>query len=157
MTTTLSTTIVESLKSTGETLSIAESLTGGALTSEIVSVPGASHILKGSIVAYSVEIKVHELSVSQDIIDKVGVVSEEVALAMADGVKARMNSTWSIASTGVAGPGPHHGIPAGTVWLAIVGPDTRETVKLALEGDRERVRRGAVESALGLFARILAP
>ena len=105
MTTTLSTTIVESLKSTGETLSIAESLTGGALTSEIVSVPGASHILKGSIVAYSVEIKVHELSVSQDIIDKVGVVSEEVALAMADGVKARMNSTWSIASTGVAGPG----------------------------------------------------
>ncbi|MEY2679737.1 MAG: hypothetical protein RLZZ160_815 [Actinomycetota bacterium] len=157
MTTTLSTTIVESLKSTGETLSIAESLTGGALTSEIVSVPGASHILKGSIVAYSVEIKVHELSVSQDIIDKVGVVSEEVALAMADGVKARMNSTWSIASTGVAGPGPHHGIPAGTVWLAIVGPDTRETVKLALEGDRERVRRGAVESALGVFARILAP
>jgi nicotinamide-nucleotide amidase len=157
MTTTLSTTIVESLKSKGETLSIAESLTGGALTSEIVSVPGASHILKGSIVAYSVEIKVHELSVSQDIIDKVGVVSEEVALAMADGVKARMNSTWSIASTGVAGPGPHHGIPAGTVWLAIVGPDTRETVKLALEGDRERVRRGAVESALGVFARILAP
>jgi nicotinamide-nucleotide amidase len=157
MTTSLSTTIVESLKSTGETLSIAESLTGGALTSEIVSVPGASHILKGSIVAYSVEIKVHELSVSQDIIDKVGVVSEEVALAMADGVKARMNSTWSIASTGVAGPGPHHGIPAGTVWLAIVGPDTRETVKLALEGDRERVRRGAVESALGVFARILAP
>jgi len=157
MTTTLSTTIVESLKSTGETLSIAESLTGGALTSEIVSVPGASHILKGSIVAYSVEIKVHELSVSQNIIDKVGVVSEEVALAMADGVKARMNSTWSIASTGVAGPGPHHGIPAGTVWLAIVGPDTRETVKLALEGDRERVRRGAVESALGVFARILAP
>lgn len=157
MTTTLSTTIVESLKSTGETLSIAESLTGGALTSEIVSVPGASHILKGSIVAYSVEIKVHELSVSQDIIDKVGAVSEEVALAMADGVKARMNSTWSIASTGVAGPGPHHGIPAGTVWLAIVGPDTRETVKLALEGDRERVRRGAVESALGVFARILAP
>lgn len=157
MTTTLSTTIVESLKSTGETLSIAESLTGGALTSEIVSVPGASHVLKGSIVAYSVEIKVHELSVSQDIIDKVGVVSEEVALAMADGVKARMNSTWSIASTGVAGPGPHHEIPAGTVWLAIVGPDTRETVKLALEGDRERVRRGAVESALGVFARILAP
>ncbi len=154
---TLSSTIVESLKSKGESLSVAESITGGALTSEIVSVPGASHILRGSIVAYSVEIKVHALSVSQDIIDKVGVVSEEVALAMADGVKARMNSTWSIASTGVAGPGPHHGIPAGTVWLAIAGPDTRETVKLALEGDRERVRRGAVESALGVFARILAP
>jgi nicotinamide-nucleotide amidase len=153
---TLSSTIVESLKSKGESLSVAESITGGALTSEIVSVPGASHILKGSIVAYSVEIKMRELSVPQELIDRAGVVSEEVALAMADGIRARMNTTWSIASTGVAGPGPHQGIAAGTVWLAIVGPNTRETVKLALEGDRETVRRGAVESALGVFARILS-
>ena len=154
---TLSSAIVESLKSRVETLSIAESITGGALTSEIVNIPGASHILKGSIVAYSVEIKVRELSVSQELIDRAGVVSEEVALAMANGIRARMNTTWSIASTGVAGPGPHQGIAAGTVWLAIVGPDTRETVRLALDGDREKVRRGAVESALGVFARILAP
>jgi nicotinamide-nucleotide amidase len=153
---TLSSTIVESLKSKGESLSVAESITGGALTSEIVSVPGASHILKGSIVAYSVEIKMRELSVPQELIDRASVVSEEVALAMADGIRARMNTTWSIASTGVAGPGPHQGIAAGTVWLAIVGPNTRETVKLALEGDRETVRRGAVESALGVFARILS-
>ena len=153
---TLSSAIIESLKLKGESLSIAESITGGALTSEIVSVPGASHILKGSIVAYSVEIKMRELSVPQELIDRAGVVSEEVALAMADGIRARMNTTWSIASTGVAGPGPHHGIAAGTVWLAIVGPNTRETVKLALEGDRETVRRGAVESALGVFARILS-
>ena len=153
---TLSSTIVESLKSKGESLSVAESITGGALTSEIVSVPGASHILKGSIVAYSVEIKMRELSVPQELIDRAGVVSEEVALAMADGIRARLNTTWSIASTGVAGPGPHQGIAAGTVWLAIVGPNTRETVKLALEGDRETVRRGAVESALGVFARILS-
>ena len=153
---TLSSTIVESLKSKGESLSVAESITGGALTSEIVSVPGASHILKGSIVAYSVEIKMRELSVPQELIDRASVVSEEVALAMADGIRARMNTTWSIASTGVAGPGPHQGIAGGTVWLAIVGPDTRETVKLALEGDRETVRRGAVESALGVFARILS-
>ena len=153
---TLSSTIVESLKSKGESLSVAESITGGALTSEIVSVPGASHILKGSIVAYSVEIKMRELSVPQELIDRAGVVSEEVALGMADGIRARMNTTWSIASTGVAGPGPHQGIAAGTVWLAIVGPNTRETVKLALEGDREKVRRGAVESALGVFARILS-
>ena len=154
--TSLSSTIVETLSERGESLSIAESVTGGALTSEIVSAPGASHILKGSIVAYSVEIKIRELSVSQELIDRAHVVSEEVALAMAYGIRARMNTTWSIASTGVAGPGPHHGIPAGTVWLAIVGPDTRETVKLALDGNREKVRRGAVESALGVFARILS-
>lgn len=147
--------IVESLTSRKETLSIAESLTGGALSSEIVEVPGASHILKGSIVAYSNEIKVRELSVPEKLIEESGVVSEDVALAMANGIKARMATTWAISATGVAGPGAHHGVPAGTVWVAIVGPEIRETVKLALEGDRSTVRRGAVESALGVFARIL--
>ena len=147
--------IVESLTSRKETLSIAESLTGGALSSEIVAVPGASHILKGSIVAYSNEIKVRELSVPEKLIEEAGAVSEDVALAMADGIKARMATTWAISATGVAGPGAHHGVPAGTVWLAIVGPEIRETVKLALDGDRSTVRRGAVESALGVFARIL--
>ena len=147
--------IVSSLTARHETLSLAESLTGGALSSEIVAIPGASHILKGSIVAYSTEIKVRELSVPQELIDKHGVVSEDVALAMADGIKARMATTWAISVTGVAGPGAHHGIPAGTVWLAIVGPKIRETVKLALDGDRSAVRRGAVESALGVLARIL--
>ena len=147
--------IVASLTARKETLSIAESLTGGALSSEIVDVSGASHVLKGSIVAYSNEIKVRELSVPEKLIDEDGVVSEDVALAMAEGIKARMATTWAISATGVAGPGPHHGVPAGTVWLAFIGPEIRETVKLALDGDRSTVRRGAVESALGVFARIL--
>lgn len=147
--------IVSTLTARNETLSIAESLTGGALTSAIVDVSGASHILKGSIIAYSIDIKVRELSVPQDLIERDGAVSEEVALKMAEGIRSRMATTWSIASTGVAGPGAHHGIPAGTVWLAFVGPTIEETVKLALDGDRSAVRRGAVESALGVFARIL--
>ena len=147
--------IVSILTDRKETLSIAESLTGGALTSAIVDVVGASHILKGSIIAYSIDIKVRELSVPQETIDRDGVVSEEVALKMAEGIRSRMATTWSMASTGVAGPGAHHGIPAGTVWLAFVGPEGKETVKLALDGDRSAVRRGAVESALGAFARIL--
>jgi len=147
--------IVASLTARKETLSIAESLTGGALSSEIVDVSGASHVLKGSIVAYSNEIKVRELSVPEKLIDEDGVVSEDVALAMAEGIKARMATTWAISATGVAGPGAHHGVPAGTVWLAFIGPEIRETVKLALDGDRSTVRRGAVESALGVFARIL--
>lgn len=147
--------IVSTLTARKETLSVAESLTGGALTSAIVDVSGASHILKGSIIAYSIDIKVRELSVPQDLIERDGAVSEEVALKMAEGIRSRMATTWSIASTGVAGPGAHHGIPAGTVWLAFVGPTIEETVKLALDGDRSAVRRGAVESALGVFARIL--
>jgi nicotinamide-nucleotide amidase len=147
--------IVETLRTRHEDLACAESLTGGALSSEIISVPGASHVFKGSIIAYSPEIKVRELSVSQESINSHGVVSESVALEMADGVRARMGTSWAVSATGVAGPGPSHDIPAGTVWLALVGPSHRETLKLALYGDRESVRRGAVESALGLLARIL--
>lgn len=147
--------IVTTLTQRNETLSIAESLTGGALSSEIVSIAGASHIFKGSIVAYSVDIKIRELSVPRELIEESGVVSEEVAIAMAIGIRSRMATSWGISATGVAGPGAHHGIPAGTVWLAVVGPHVRESVKLALDGDRSTVRRGAVESALGVFARIL--
>ena len=147
--------IVEVLTARAQTLSMAESLTGGALTSEIVNVSGASHVLRGSIVAYSVDIKVRDLGVPRELIDSEGVVSESVAVAMAEGVRSRMETTWAISATGVAGPGAHHGTPAGTVWIAIIGPGVRETVKLALEGDRSAVRRGAVESALGVFARIL--
>ena len=147
--------IVSTLTTRNETLGIAESLTGGALSSEIVSVPGASHIFKGSIVAYSIDIKIRELFVASELIAAHGVVSEEVALAMAAGIRSRMATTWGISATGVAGPGAHDGIPSGTVWLAVIGPNLQETVKLALEGDRSAVRLGAVESALGVFARIL--
>jgi nicotinamide-nucleotide amidase len=147
--------IVATLTDRNETLSVAESLTGGALSSEIVSIAGASHVFTGSIVAYSVDIKIRELSVPQELIDEHGTVSEEVALAMATGIKSRMSTTGGISTTGVAGPGAHHGIPSGTVWLAFVGPNLRETVKLVVEGDRSAVRRGAVESALGVFARNL--
>jgi nicotinamide-nucleotide amidase len=147
--------IVEELTSRGETLSIAESITGGALSSEIVDVPGASHVLRGAVVAYASDIKVRELAVPHELIESDGVVSESVAFAMAEGIRSRMETTWAISATGVAGPGTHHGIPAGTVWIAIIGPKVRESVKLALEGDRTAVRRGAVESALGVFARIL--
>ena len=152
---TIATEIVQILTARGETFSIAESLTGGALSSEIVDVPGASHVFRGAVVAYAEDVKVSELEVSRALIESDGVVSEKVALAMAEGVRTRMETTWAISATGVAGPGAHQGVPAGTVWIAIIGPQVRESVKLALEGDRYAVRRGAVESALGVFARIL--
>ena len=74
---------------------------------------------------------------------------------MADGIRSKFGSDWSIATTGVAGPGPSHGVAAGTVWIAILGPNTRESLLLSLAGDRDDVRRGAVESALATLARIL--
>lgn len=148
--------VVQLLRERNETITCAESITGGALTSELVSIPGASHVLKGSIIAYSTEVKVSELKVEPILIQEFGVVSEEVALAMARGVKAKFAAEWAISLTGVAGPGASHGVPAGTVWLALLGPGFEETVKLELMGEREMVRRGAVESALGVLERILS-
>jgi nicotinamide-nucleotide amidase len=148
--------IIETLKTRGETITCAESITGGALTSAIVSVPGASHVLKGSIIAYAPEIKVQELQIAPELIRDSGVVSEDVAIAMAAGARKKFAADWALGLTGVAGPGPSHEVPAGTVWLAVLGPNHQETVKLALSGDRENVRRGAVESALGVLARILS-
>jgi nicotinamide-nucleotide amidase len=88
-------------------------------------------------------------------IDLYGVVSEEIAIAMARAVRAKVGSTWSIATTGVAGPGRHHGIEAGTVWIAISGPE-EATERLALDDiGREQVRSGAVEGSLTLLGRIL--
>lgn len=148
--------IVQLLRDRHETITCAESITGGALTSALVSIPGASHVLRGSIVAYSSEIKIQELNVDSALIEEKGVVSEEVALAMATGVKKKFSANWAVALTGVAGPGASHGIPAGTVWLALLGPGVQETVKLEMTGEREIVRRGAVESALGVLERILS-
>jgi nicotinamide-nucleotide amidase len=148
--------IVQLLRDRHETITCAESITGGALTSALVSIPGASHVLRGSIVAYSSEIKIQELNVDSALIEEKGVVSEEVALAMATGVKNKFSANWAVALTGVAGPGASHGIPAGTVWLALLGPGVQETVKLEMTGEREMVRRGAVESALGVLERILS-
>ncbi|MEY3156216.1 MAG: hypothetical protein RL257_236 [Actinomycetota bacterium] len=148
--------VVALLQKRKETITFAESISGGALTSELVSVPGASHVLNGSVITYSNQSKIDELSVPANLISDFGVVSEEVAIAMAQGVRAKFAASWAVSTTGVAGPGPSHGVEAGTVWLAIVRPDHQETVKLEISGDRESVRRGAVESAVGVLARILS-
>jgi len=147
--------VVEALSARKETIAIAESLTGGALSSALTDVPGTSHVYVGSIIAYSVDIKSRELGVKKSTLENEGVVSEAVALEMADGIRSKFASTWAVSTTGVAGPGPSHGIPSGTVWIAIIGPGHRETIALALDGDRDAVRRGAVESALATLARIL--
>ena len=147
--------IVSTLTERKQTIAIAESLTGGGLSQALTDIPGTSHIFLGSIIAYSVDIKIRELGVKNSSIENFGVVSEEVAWEMANGIRSKFGSDWAISTTGVAGPGPSHGIPAGTVWIAIIGPSHREAIALALEGDRSAVRHGTIESALGTLARIL--
>ena len=148
--------VIDLLRERRQTISCAESITGGALTAALVSVSGASDVLLGSIVAYSKEIKISQLGLSAELIDDKGLVSKEVAIAMAKGARQRLGSSWAISSTGSAGPTALDGSSPGEIWIAILGPDRQESVKLSLNGARQEVISGAVESALTLLERILS-
>ena len=147
--------VIDLLRERRESISCAESITGGALTAALVSVSGASDVLLGSIVAYSKEIKISQLGLSAELINDKGLVSKEVAIAMAKGARQRLGSSWAISSTGSAGPTALVGSSPGEIWIAILGPDRQESVKLSLNGARQEVISGAVESALTLLERIL--
>ena len=146
--------VLEILTQRGETICVAESLTGGGLAEALSSLPGSSQIFRGSVTAYQVEIKNSVLKVPLELISEMGTASEEVAVSMAAGVKDLLGSTWSISTTGVAGPGPVDGVPAGTVWVAIEGPIS-QTLQLELSGTREIVRNATIAGAIAAFARIL--
>ena len=147
--------VIDLLRERRESISCAESITGGALTAALVSISGASDVLLGSIVAYSKEMKMNQLGLSAELIDEKGLVSKEVALEMAKGARQKLGSSWAISSTGSAGPRALDGSSPGEIWIAIVGPDRQESVKLSLNGARQEVINGAVESALTLLERIL--
>jgi nicotinamide-nucleotide amidase len=147
--------VIDLLRERRQSISCAESITGGALTAALVSVSGASDVLLGSIVAYSKEIKISQLGLSAELIDDKGLVSKEVAIAMAKGARQRLGSNWAISSTGSAGPTALDGSSPGEIWIAILGPDRQESVKFSLNGARQEVISGAVESAITLLERIL--
>ena len=147
--------LLSHLHHSSQTLAVAESVTGGAIAKAITDVPGSSSVFLGGLITYATDSKVALLGIPRELIDRHGVVSEEVAIEMARSVRERLGSTWGVATTGVAGPGPHHGVPAGQVWIAISGP-SEATERLSL-GDigRDHVRDGAVTGALALLGRIL--
>lgn len=106
-----------------QTLAIAESCTGGYVSHQITSVPGCSEYYFGSSVSYDNEVKSRFLGVDPKVIAEKGAVSEEVAIAMAVGIREKLGTTWGISTTGVAGPGggsPEK--PVGTVWIGVAGP-----------------------------------
>ena len=148
-------TIIEILRDRGESVSVAESLTAGGLGHALTQIPGASEVFFGGVVAYTADVKINLLNVPQELIETHSVVSEEVAIAMANGAREKFGTTWAIATTGIAGPGDYKGIREGTVWIAITGP-LQQTLHLQLDSGREGVRQGAISSAIGTFARILS-
>lgn len=134
------------LRERGWTIGVAESMTGGGVTARLTSLPGASAIVRGAIVAYAADLKGSLLGVD-DV--SAGLVSEPTALAMADGGRSRLDVDVAIAVTGSAGPDPLEQ-PAGTVVVAVATPDGAAARTLSLPGDRERVRAYASTAALHL-------
>ncbi len=146
--------VLDVLVRRGETLAVAESLTGGLLAATIVDVPGASRAFRGGVVAYATELKVVLAGVPVELLDKCGPVHPETAAAMAYGIRKRCQADWGLATTGVAGPDPQDGIPVGTVYVALSG--ARSVIRRRnLTGDRATIRTGTVDAALDLLATTL--
>ena len=136
--------LVELLTERGETLASAESLTAGLVAATVADTPGASAVLLGGVVAYARRSRSTCSACPPHLIDRVGTVDPDVAVAMAEGARSRLGATWALATTGVAGPGPAEGKPPGTVHIAVAGPSGTATRALELKGDRAAVRSGTV-------------
>jgi len=139
---------IGALRAAGATIATGESLTGGQVCATLVSVAGASDVVLGGIVAYAPQAKIDLIGVDAGLIDEHGTVHPDVAAQMAIGCRDRFGSTYGLATTGVAGPGPAEGKPAGTVHVAIAGPDGVHTTDLQLDGDRDTIRKGTVDALL---------
>jgi PncC family amidohydrolase len=147
--------VVGLLHERGETLTTAESLTGGGLGRAITTVPGASTVYLGGTIAYSNHIKRTHLGVSESTLTDYGAVSAECALEMAQGAVNRTGADWALSTTGVAGPDGQEGKPVGLVYVGVVGPEGVTALQLNLTGDREQVREQTIIAALNGLIDIL--
>jgi nicotinamide-nucleotide amidase len=146
--------VAKALKAQEATVAFAESCTGGMAGELLTTEPGASALFRGSIVAYSDEIKTGVLGVKPETIADFGAVSEPAAREMAEGAKRVCGSTVAVAVTGIAGPdGGSADKPVGTVSFAVCGPGTTRTSTKLFSGGRERVRTAAAYYALDLARR----
>lgn len=147
------TTLIAELTARGETVAVAESLTGGLVVATLVGVPGASAVVRGGVVAYATPVKHTVLGVSDALLAGNGAVDPEVARQMATGVRTALAvdgaaATWGISTTGVAGPDPQDGKPVGTVFVGIASEDGATAYELHLDGDREAIRQATVSELL---------
>jgi nicotinamide-nucleotide amidase len=138
------------------TLAVAESCTGGMVAQRITSVPGASRSFLGGAIVYSDELKHAFAGVSPEMIAQHGAVSEEVAKALAIGIRLRTGATLGLAVTGIAGPtGATEEKPVGLVYIALSSAEKTESIEKNFRGDRNRVREWSTQQALDLLRRRL--
>jgi nicotinamide-nucleotide amidase len=146
--------VLESLRRRRQTLATAESCTGGLLSGCITAVPGASEVFLGGAVTYTNDAKEDLVGVPHELLVEHGAVSEEVARAMASGVRDRFSADWGIGVTGIAGPtGGTAEKPVGLVHWAVAGPGGVEARHRVFLGNRAIIREWSVNAALDLLRR----
>ncbi len=134
------------------TLATAESFTGGKIAEQITSVPGASNYFKGSVVSYATDTKIKVLGIPEEMIQKHSVVSEEVAMAMAENVRNLLGTDFAVSTTGNAGPTKGDSdADVGTVYIGISTPRGTTAHKFAMGNHRERVVKKSVSKAFELL------
>lgn len=144
------------LKERDQTLSLAESCTGGYVSHLITSIPGSSAYFTGGVVSYANAVKMEELGIPAGMLELNGAVSQPVVEKMALGVREALKTDWSIALSGVAGPdGGTDEKPVGTVWMAVAGPDGVRSVKGFFPGTRDLVIQRSALAALNLLRKEL--
>lgn len=150
-------TVLATLQARGFYLAVAESLTGGLLAAEFVSVPGASKVFLGSITAYQNSVKQNLLDVPTNVLESRGAVSAATAEAMAIGVREQfahaagvpLDRVIGISTTGVAGPDADGDQPVGLAYIGLAMPAHKVTsLRLEMSGDRAQIRAAAVQLAV---------
>jgi nicotinamide-nucleotide amidase len=135
-----------------QTMSVAESCTGGLLAERLTEIPGSSRYFRGGFVTYSNEAKVRLLGVDAAMLEKEGAVSDPVARAMAAAARERMSVDYALSVTGVAGPdGGTEQTPVGTVFIGLATPSGVHARRIRFPGDRNRIRALAAQTALDLL------
>ena len=144
------------LRERGETLSLAESCTGGLASSLITRIPGSSEYFLGGAVTYANEAKREILGVPEGYLRLFGAVSREVACAMAEGVRRRLGATYGLSLTGIAGPtGGSPEKPVGTVWIGLSTPTETVARRFLFPGTRHEIQTLAAHTALDWLRRYL--
>ena len=133
--------LLNTLKEKGLTLGSVESITGGLFASKVTSIPGASKVFKGALVTYTAEEKIRLAKVNKDTIEEYGVVSDEVAIEMAEGGRKVLNVDYCVSVTGNAGPTCEPGgKPVGEVHIALASRSETISLKFLLSGDRKHIQ-----------------
>lgn len=143
--------IADSLKKSKQTVAVAESITGGLISSRLTKISGSSEYFIGGLVCYHPRIKVTQAGISASLISKHGIASKEVAVALAEEIRKKFRTDIGISSTGVAGPGPLPPAPVGRIHIALSSNKGTEWKELNLQGTRSEIRRKAAQAALGLL------